>query len=246
MHDTLGLAIHLHFLLGVVVVRKDVDLWNQVIHQLVSEFVHGRLLSPSQLFRLLYQLRHTQRTCTTGSLIRGHVYTTYVRKVFYRLECHHHLNRCTVRIGDDIARVYQGIIPIYLRHHEGNVFLHTESTGIIDHQSAMASYRIGKSYGRIASGRTESDVYPLEIIVVLQFANHVFLTLEGINASGTSGRAEKIKSIYGKIALGQYSQKLLSNSSANADNSYFHFLLLCIFYLIYFPKTRRDRLRHNV
>ena len=64
MHDLLCLVEHLHLLLGVTVVLKDVDLWNYVVSQLVSELVYCWLFVIGKLLILLLKLSHS---CCTGT-----------------------------------------------------------------------------------------------------------------------------------------------------------------------------------
>ena len=72
MHDLLCLVEHLHLLLRIAVGLEDVNLWNNVIGQLVREFLDGlHLAGLYNLLVLLLQFGHSGGTGTRGTLVRS-------------------------------------------------------------------------------------------------------------------------------------------------------------------------------
>ena len=151
VHDFARFVIHLHLLLRISVVGEDVDLRDQVVGQLVEEFLHHRLLSLRQLHVLRPQLIHGLCTRTTGRLVGRHMHTPNVRQFLNRIQRHNHLNRRTVRVGNDTLRTFECILRVDFGHYQRNVRIHTECAGIIDHHRTVLRDRLCKSCGRSSS-----------------------------------------------------------------------------------------------
>ena len=109
-----------------------------------------------------------------------------VREILNRLEYHYHHDSSAVRISDDVARTVQCILSIALRNYQRHVVTHTESTGVVDHHSAILSDSLSEFLACATASRSECDVHVLEIIVVLQEFDLVFLAFECVfSTSGT-------------------------------------------------------------
>lgn len=67
--------VHLHLLLCVTVVRKHINLGDDVEGQLVGKFLHGYWLAVQSLAALLKELLHSRGTRSAGSLVAAHVHT---------------------------------------------------------------------------------------------------------------------------------------------------------------------------
>ena len=115
VHYLLGLEVHLHLLLGVAVVGEDVDVGDDVVSQLVLEFLHRGLLALDNLAVLSLQLVHGRGSGAAGSLVGGHMDAADRRQLHYRTQGHHHLYRRAVGIGDDAARGVEGVGGVDLR-----------------------------------------------------------------------------------------------------------------------------------
>ena len=80
------------------------------------------------------------------------------------------------------------------------------------------------------TGRNESHVYSLEIVVVLQQFHLKFLAPEGILRTRTARRAEQYQLVHGEIPFIEHPQKFLSYGPACSNNSCFH----CSFVFFWF------------
>ena len=90
---------------------------NEVVSQLVRKFLYRHFLSVQHLTVLVLQLFHRLRTCAGCRLISRDMHTADMTQTLDSLQGHYHLNRRTVRIGNDIPRTNQCIGGIHLRHH---------------------------------------------------------------------------------------------------------------------------------
>ena len=99
---------------------------NHVIGQLVGKLLNGRLLARHNLLVLVLQLGHSLRTATTRRLVSCHVYGLDVRELLNYVQCHDHLNRRAVGVGDNVARCIERILGIDLGYNQGHILIHTE------------------------------------------------------------------------------------------------------------------------
>ena len=113
--------IHLHLLLGIVVVGHHVNLWNDVVGQLMGKLVDGLYLALGEnLTVLLLEVGHGCGTCTAGALVRRDMDTADVAELLDGLQHYDHHDGCTVRIGNNALGANQSIFGIYLRNNQRN------------------------------------------------------------------------------------------------------------------------------
>ena len=181
MHDLTRLVVHLHLLLGIAIGLEYVNLRNHIVSQLVGELLDSLHLTLFyHLLILLLQFGHGSGTGTRSTLIRSHVDALDMREFLQRLEYHDHHDRCTIRVGNNTTGTVQGILGIALGHHQGYIVVHAESTGIVNHHSTVFRNCLGKFLRGASTGRGESDIHILEVIVVLQQLHFDFLTLKRV------------------------------------------------------------------
>ena len=129
MHNLASLVEHLHLLLGVSVWLEHVNLWDNIVSQLVGKLLNGLYLTIlNHLLVLLLQFGHSGCTCTRSTLIAGNMNALYVRNLLQRLQYYHHHDSCAVRVGDNAAWAVQCVFCIALRYYQGHIIVHTEST----------------------------------------------------------------------------------------------------------------------
>ena len=222
MHDLARLVEHLHLLLRVVVIGEHVDMRNHVIGQLEGEFRHRGLLARADLGILRLQLRHGGGSGAAGRLVGRDMHAGDVRELLDSVQRHDHLDRRAVGVGDDAAGRILRILGIDLRHHEGHVVIHAEGARIVDHDRTVFGDRIGELLRRSGPGRGQGEVYPLEIVVVLQQFDLDLLSAKLVFASRTALGPEQHEFVDRKRPFLQNSQKFLAHSTADAHNSNFH------------------------
>ena len=191
MHDLACFVEHLHLLLGISVVGEDINLRDDVIRQLVREFLHLHRLVVHQLTILLLQLCHGSCTCARCALVAGDVYALDVAELLQRLQHYHHHNSGAVRIGDDTARTLQSILGIALRHYQWYIVAHAERRRVVDHHCAVLSDSLGILLRGATTSRCERNVDVLEIVVVLQELHLILLTFERVFLSSRTLRTKQ-------------------------------------------------------
>ena len=190
----------------------------QVVSQLIRKFFHTGFAAFCQSRVLLFQFGHPLCAGAAGRLVRRHVHAADVREFFERVECHDHLNRRAVGVGDNTPGGVQGVFGVYFGNHQGNVFVHAESARIVDHQRAVLGDRFGELLRGGAARRYQRDVHAAEVVVVGEQPYGEFLAPEGVFASGAPLRTEKQQFVDGQTALFQNVHKFLANGSAGPDN----------------------------
>ena len=114
---------------------------------------------------------------------------------------------------------------VQLGHNQRHVVAHTERARIVNHHRAILGDGVSIFLGCAGSGRSESNVHTFKVIVVLKKFNFILFTAEGIFRACTAWRTKQNQFVDWKISLFEYAKELLSDSSARANNSYFH--LIC-------------------
>ena len=147
-----------------------------------------------------------------------------MRQFLDRLQCHNHLDRRAIGVGNDSPRGIDSVAGIDLRYHQGHLVIHAESTRIIDHQRSVLGNRPGKFFGSTCSRRYESDTHPFEIVVMGKLFHDYLLTAELVGSSGTTFRTEQQQLPDGKFTLLQHPQELLADGPACTNNRHFHML----------------------
>ena len=139
--------------------------------------------------------------------------TLDVADVLQWLEYNHHHNRRAVGVGNDATRTVQGILGITLRHHQGHIVVHTESTGVVNHHSTILGDGLGKLLRRTSTCRGEGNVNVLKVIVMLKQFNGQFLTTESIFSSGRTLRTKQHQFVHWEISLVKQAQEFLAYSA---------------------------------
>ena len=138
MHDLAGLVEHLHLFLCIAIGLEHINLWNDIISQLVGELLDGlHLASLNNLLVLLLQLLHGSSASTRGTLIGCDVDAADMAKLLQGLKHYHHHDRRAVGIGNNATWPVQSILRIALGHHQGHIIVHAERTGVVDHHTAV-------------------------------------------------------------------------------------------------------------
>lgn len=180
------LMIHFHLLFGVVVVGEDVNLWYDVVSQLVWKSLYVWLFSLCDVGILLFHLFHGQCSGSACALIAGNVYALYVRQSLYRHECCDHHYGGAVWVGNNVAWVLQRIARVAFGHYERHVVAHAESTGVVYHDGSVSCDVIGIFSAHSGTGRSENDVCVAEEVAVLQAFYYDGIVAEGVCLSCTA------------------------------------------------------------
>ena len=132
-----------------------------------------------------------QRTGTARCLVSRYMHSFYMRKLFDGFQCDNHLNGCAIRVGNHTTWTIFSISCIYFGHYQGYIGIHTESAGVINHYRTIPGNSLLKLFRRACTGRSESNVHPFKVIVVLQKFDLDLFTAESIFSSGTTFRTEQ-------------------------------------------------------
>ena len=171
---------------------------------------------------LPFEFRHRRRSRAARRLVGGDPHAADVRDFFYGVECHDHLYRRTVRVGDYPARRIERVFGIDLRNDQRHVGVHAETTRIVYHQRSVSGYRAGELARHAAARRNEREVYSAEIVVMLQPLYRQFPSAEHAGLACTALRAEQQKFVHGEIVFFEDFQEFLSYRAACAYYRYFH------------------------
>ena len=90
----------------------------QVVSQLIRKFFHTGFAAFCQSRVLLFQFGHPLCAGAAGRLVGGYVHAADVREFFERVECHDHLNRRAVGVGDNTPGGVQGVFGVYFGNHQ--------------------------------------------------------------------------------------------------------------------------------
>ena len=191
MHDFAGFVKHLHFFFCISVFCKYVNLRNQIESQLVCKLLNSDRFIGQNLAILFIKFVHSGCAGTTGCLISRYMYGFYMRKLFDGFQCDNHLDGCAIRVSDHAARTIFSIGCIHFGHHQRYICIHTESAGIIDHYRTILGNGFLEFLRCACTGRSESNVHPFKVIVVLQKFDLDLFTAESIFGPGTTFRAEQ-------------------------------------------------------
>ena len=195
---------------------------NHVVSQLKGEFIDGRLLARAQLGVLLHQFVHRRGSGAAGGLVGRDMHAADVRHLLDRLQCHDHLDRRAVGVGDNAARGVLRIFGIDLRHHQRHVGIHAEGARIVDHDRTVSGDRLREFARSSGSGRSEGEIHPLEVVVMLQQFDSYILSAEFIDTARAALRTEQQQFADRQVALLQNPQKFLAHSTAGAHNRNLH------------------------
>ncbi len=180
MHDLACFMEHFHFLLGVVIVKKYINMGNEVLNDLVRKFFDSRFFIIGDLLCLCFKFIHAGSSGTTCTLVGRNTHTLYMREFFDRFQGYHHLNGCTIWIGNDTPGHIFCVLGIYFRYDKRNIIFHSESTGIIYHDCSVFGNSVSEFLGNSCSSRNQGNINSPEIIIVLQFFNSKFFAFKFI------------------------------------------------------------------
>ena len=96
----------------------------------------------------------------------------------------------------------------------------------------MLSDGLGEFLACTTACACESDIYTLEIIIMLKKLDVDFRTADCLFSAGTALASEKNQLINWEISFVKNSEEFLSDGAACAYDCYFHFLLLGLILLI--------------
>ena len=188
----------------------------------MREATHGDGFAGKNLPILLLQFCHGCRSGTAGALIACHPYAPDVTQLFDGLQSHHHHNRRAVGIGYDIARTVQCIGGIDLRHDEGDIIVHTERAGVVDHDCPVLRDGLCILTRDTATCRDECHIHIAEGIIVLQLLHFYLSSAIFIHLPGTSLTAKEFQFVDRERPLCQHPQELLPHGAARTDYRYIH------------------------
>ena len=217
---------------------------DDVVGKLEGELLNRRFLAGTQLGILAHQFVHGCRTGAARRLIGRYMHARDVREVLDGVQCHDHLDRRAVRVGDDPPGSPLRILGIHLRHHKRHILVHAEGARVVDHHGPVLGDRLRELARRAGTGRSEHIIDALEIVVVLQQLDRKGFATEHILAAGAALRAEQQQLVDGELTLLQNLQELLSHGAAGAhdSNSHLSYIPLIKPNLLAFPPTGEIRL----
>ncbi len=123
-----GFIEHLHLLLGIVVIRKDIYLRDNVICELICKLVDCHLFSVHYLTILFLEFCHSLSARTRSRLVTCHMNIGNMGEILYWLKHYDHHDGRAVRVGDNTPRTHKSIGGVTLRHHKRHILIHTECT----------------------------------------------------------------------------------------------------------------------
>ena len=145
VHNLLCFMKHLHFFFRVIVGSHLVYLWNNVVSQLMREFLNG---ADAPLFHnfliLLLQFFHCCCTSTRCTLVACYTHSANTAQLVNGVKHSNHHNSGAVWIGYYAARMDESILRINLRDNQRHIIFHTKLAGIINHYCPVLCNRIGK------------------------------------------------------------------------------------------------------
>ena len=169
-----------------------------------------------------------QRACLLGQfvdrllagtrycLVSRHVNTRDSYRVLDGLECHHHLYRRAIRIGDDAAiLVLRDGMRIHFRHHQRNIPVVAEVRGIVDHHATGSRSHRRVLFRDAAACREQTDL-GFGKVESFHVYDGKFLSLEAHCGTRRTAGSERVKIAHRELALFQYRQHRLSHRSGRA------------------------------
>ena len=167
---------HLHLFFGVPVILEYIDVGEQIESDLGGKhfLLHRFIICPGP--QLLFEFLHRTGACAGNGLIGGNHNTLDVSCTMDWVQSYHHLDRRTVGIGNQ-SLMLKCLFRINLRNHQGDLFIHPESTAVIDHHRTGIHCMGCEFLTPRASCREESDINPFKGFRG-QFLNFQVLTPE--------------------------------------------------------------------
>ena len=195
------LEMHLHLLLGVAVLLKNVDLGDDIGGNLVGIHVALRhRFVVGERVDLLFQLGNALGSAAGYCLVTGSNDARHAAKgSVHRVQCHQGHDGGTVRIGND-AVVLFCVVRVHLGNNQRDSFIEAESRGVVDNDGTCGNGVRSKLRGNATTGTEERDIDALERIRSQLFHGDFFST-KSQRPAGRAGRSEKSQFANRKITL---------------------------------------------
>ena len=165
IEDLLGLGDHLPFLFRVAVFHEDVDVRNAVEGDFLGELLRRELLSWHVLaLGLRPQLVHALFAGTRHRLISRYDDALDRRVVMQRLQCHDHLRRRAIRIGNDVLaaglrHVLDEHVGVDLGHDQRAIDIVAPRARVIDDDGASRADLRAPFLRNRATGRHDDEIH---------------------------------------------------------------------------------------
>ena len=228
---------HLHFFLGVVVLKEDVDVRDAVERDTVGIHVHFGLFQIEHLADLRFQFADALLPGAGNGLIGGDHHAADACGVVQGLQGHDHLDGGAVRVGDDAVVPFQRF-GVHFGHDQRATLVHAPRAGVVHDDAARGGGVGGVLFGGGAARGEDGDVDAFEHIF-LQFAHDQLGIPVGDFGPGGTGRGEGNDLSGGEVPAFKGLQHFTADgagSSHNSDNEFFfrHGIL--------YPRTKKESL----
>ena len=156
-----GFVNHLHLLLAVPIVQKNIDVRETVEGNLVRVHFFLYRLSIKNSTALLFKLFDGFLSGPGNGLVSRNYHTSNTIPVLNGLESNDHLDRRTIGISNNLQLVPK-CVRVDLRHNERNALFHPPSTAVVD-DNATRFYSDGSVLSAHSTTRREqSNIDPSE------------------------------------------------------------------------------------
>ncbi len=137
-----------------------------------------------------------------------------------RLQCHDHLNRRTVGVGND-AHMIKDHLRVHFRHDKGNVGFHAKRAAVVDDKRAVHRRGRCEFFAHRRAGRKEGqlDVVPGEDLV-REFLNGNILSFEFDLLSDGTARCERDKFLHGEIPFFEHLNHFSSDHAGSTGDNH--------------------------
>ena len=222
MHDLMSFIHHLHFFLGVVIIKEDIDLRDQIVCDLVMFRKAGRrkdlrfiILAFSKSGSFFIELIDAFFARTGYRLIGADDDAFDAGKVINRLQCHQHDDGGAVRICDD-AFVLCNILRIDLRNDERYFRIHAEGGGVVnDYSTAFGCFRCQRLADAAACKKSHINVFKR---FGLGFLYRIFLAADHELLACTAFGGQKLQGSELEISFFKQTDKFLSDGTSSTKD----------------------------
>jgi hypothetical protein len=157
VHDAPAFVLHFHFLLGVAVGQKGIDMRQDIEgDRMRVNFGGGRAFFGCRLY-LRSQFFDGARPAAGYGLVTGGHHAPHAKREVKRVKRHERDGGRAVRIGNQSAML-PDIVAVDLGDHERHVRVHPEHGGIIDNDCAGLAGDRCKFPGDVAAGAEKGNV----------------------------------------------------------------------------------------
>ena len=149
-------------------VRPSATPWTAAYQALPSMgFSRQEYWSGVHLLVLLLQFGHSGSACSRSTLVAADMNTLDVAQLLKGLQHNNHHDSGAVGVGNDTARTIVSVSGIAFGDYQRDVVVHTEGTGIVNHDTTILRYGLCKLLRCTGTGRGEGNIDILEIIIML-------------------------------------------------------------------------------